>query len=198
MSRIPPVPAADLGPLRATVERIEAFCGFSPNSLLIMAHRPRLAEAFTTFATSITLTDDSVIDEQLRWMVAHVSSRASGCRYCQAHTAHFGHERGGIPEPKVAALWEFESSELFSPAERAALRLAAAAGSVPNETTDQHFEELRDHFSDEQIVEMVGVISLFGFLNRWNDTLATQLEGPPASFASEHLAPSGWELGVHA
>ena len=69
-------------------------------------------------------------------------------------------------------------SPLYSAAERAALDLAVAAGAVPNAATDQMFLELRKHWTEEQIVEIVGVIAVFGF-NRWNDTLATPLEDEP-------------------
>lgn len=48
------------------------------------------------------------------------------------------------------------------------------------------------------MVEIVAVVSLFGFLNRFNDTLASALEEDAIGFASAHLAQSGWQLGKHA
>ena len=39
---------------------------------------------------------------------------------------------------------------------------------------------------------------MFGWMNRWNDTLATQLEDHPLEFARAHLTASGWTPGVHA
>ena len=69
---------------------------------------------------------------------------------------------------------------------------------MPNQAGPGHFEALREHFSEEAIVELVAVVSLFGWLNRWNDTMATELEGGPLAFASEHLAPGGWRVGDHA
>ena len=72
-----------------------------------------------------------------------------------------------------------------------------AAGQVPNEVNTQHFDALRVHFSDEGIVELVAVISLFGWLNRWNDTLGSALEDAPRAFAEEHLAQRGWQIGKH-
>ncbi|MEM7483470.1 MAG: carboxymuconolactone decarboxylase family protein, partial [Acidobacteriota bacterium] len=63
--------------------------------------------------------------------------------------------------------------------------------------TDADFAELRRHFDEVQIIELVGVVALFGFLNRWNATLATELEGPPRAFAEERLAPFGWDPGQH-
>ena len=68
---------------------------------------------------------------------------------------------------------------------------------MPNASTPEHFEELRRHFSDEEIVEIVAVISLFGWLNRWNDTMATELEDGPLAFASKTLDPQGWAPGKH-
>ena len=76
--------------------------------------------------------------------------------------------------------------------------MAARAGSVPNGVEDEDFDELRKHYNEREIVEIVAVISLFGFLNRWNDTLATELEASPLRFADAHLAAHGWQPGKHA
>jgi alkylhydroperoxidase family enzyme len=85
----------------------------------------------------------------------------------------------------------------LSDAERAALGLAFAAGQVPNAATDAHFEALRAHYDEREIVEIVAVISVFGFLNRWNDTMATTLESAPMHFAADQLASQGWVAGKH-
>ncbi len=98
---------------------------------------------------------------------------------------------------KIAAVFEYETSPIFTPAERSALRVAARAGSVPNGVEDEDFDELRKHYSERETVEIVAVISLFGFLNRWNDTVATELEASPLRFADTHLAGHGWQAGKH-
>jgi AhpD family alkylhydroperoxidase len=124
-------------------------------------------------------------------------SQAAGCRYCIAHTGAFAVERG-VNETKLKAIFEFETSSLFTAAERAALKVARGAGVIPNGVNDEEFRQLRTHFGDEQVVEMISVIAFYGFLNRWNDTIATELESTPTQFASEHLAAQGWKLGKHA
>jgi alkylhydroperoxidase family enzyme len=86
---------------------------------------------------------------------------------------------------------------LYSESERATLDFALAAASVPNAVTDQMFTELRKHWIEEQIVEIVGVIALFGFLNRWNDTMVTPLEDEPIEVAEQYLARGGWRMGKH-
>jgi alkylhydroperoxidase family enzyme len=113
-----------------------------------------------------------------------------------AHTAE-GSAKLGVEQKKLDEVWNYQTSPLYTPAERAALDVAVAAGCVPNAVTDETFAELRKHWDDEQVVEIVGVIALFGFLNRWNDTFATPLEEAPLHFGETHLADQGWDAGKH-
>jgi uncharacterized peroxidase-related enzyme len=196
MTRIQSAPAERLDEVSNELQLMGAAMGFEANSLKIMAHRPPILRGFMALAGSI-LGPDSKLDKGLRQMIAYITSAASGCRYCQAHTSH-GAEVAGVDIKKLESLWLFETSDLFDERERAALSLALAAGQVPNATTDEHFTALGRYFSDEEITEIVAVISLFGFLNRWNDTLATQLEEHPLSFAEAHLQASGWDVGNHS
>ena len=47
-------------------------------------------------------------------------------------------------------------------------------------------------------MDIVAVISLFGFLNRFNDTMATELEASPIEAGNRFLAKKGWSVGKHA
>ena len=94
-------------------------------------------------------------------------------------------------------MFEFESSDLFSDQEKAAVRVAVHAGMVPNGVQAEQMTALSQHFREKQAVEVVAVISLFGFLNRWNDTMATTLESAPKHFAADQLASHGWVAGKH-
>jgi uncharacterized peroxidase-related enzyme len=170
--------------------------GFLPNSQLIMAHRPEILRAFVQLVAAIT-GPSSTIDPQLRNLVSQMASRAAGCGYCMAHTAHSA-GRVGISAAKEDALWEYETSPLFSAAERAALRVAQCAAQVPNAVSDEDFSELKRYYSDAQIVDIVAVIALFGFLNRFNDTMATELEASPVAAGQRFLADRGWTVGKHA
>ena len=60
---------------------------------------------------------------------------------------------------------------------------------LPSAVTDAVFERLREHYSDREILEITAVIALFGFLNRWNSTLATDLEALPGKALSD-IAPN--------
>jgi uncharacterized peroxidase-related enzyme len=167
---------------------------FVPNSLFTMARRPEILRAFSELITQIWRT--GTLPRPLKPLVAIVSSVAAGCRYCQAHEAVDARMRG-VSEEKISAIWDFERSPLYDDAERAALRFARDASLVPNEVTAASFEELREHWDEGQIVEILSVVGLFGFLNRWNDTMATDLEPVPLAFASERYG-GRWGPGKHA
>jgi alkylhydroperoxidase family enzyme len=105
--------------------------------------------------------------------------------------------RLGIPEEKFDAVWDYRASPFFNEAERVAIEFTVAASSQPNDVTDELFARLKRHWTDGQIVEIVGVIALFGFLNRWNDTMATPLEEEPTRIGEQHLAKRGWSVDKH-
>lgn len=195
MSRIQHASEEAQAEVSSELQMIAAAMGFAPNSLKLMAHRPAMVRGFAAMATAM-LGAEACLDPGLRQMIAHVSSAAAGCSYCQAHTGH-GAERTGLSTAKIEALWGDRQGPEFTDAERAALALAEAASCVPNEAGDAHFEALQAHYSTKDITEIVGVIAMFGFLNRWNDTLATFLEEEPRGFAEEYLAEKGWTLGAH-
>ena len=114
-----------------------------------------------------------------------------------AHNAG-GSLRSGIDEKKLAVVWEFRTSAMFTDAECVALEYAIAAASQPNEVTDALFADLLRHWTEGQVVEITGLIAYFGFMNRWNDSIATPLEEEPIEVAEKHIAKHGWKLGKHA
>lgn len=196
MPRVKPLKREDVPELEDAFAATEKRMGFMPNSLLVMAHMPELVRGFNQLAAPL-YGPGAKLSGQLRGLVANIASRTAGCQYCVAHTANTAHN-ADLADRKLAAIWEYETSPLFSDAERAAMRFAQAAASVPNAVTDEDFAELRKHYSEREIVELVAVIAFFGFLNRWNDTLATPLEETPLSYAEKVLTGTGWEPGKHA
>ena len=194
MANLEPLRREDLPELEELFQHYDETLSFVPNSLFTMARRPEILRAFSDLITKIWRTGTLPIE--LKPLIAVISSQAAGCRYCQAHEAVDARERG-VDAEKIAAVWEFETSPLFSEGERSALRLARDASLQPNLATREHFDALREHYSEGEVVEIMAVISLFGFLNRWNDTMATDLEEEPFTFASETYGAWGWIPGKH-
>ncbi len=181
--------------LRQAAPRLQMQFGFIPNSIRTMAHRPKLVDGFLALQGAV-MGGDGTVSAELKKLVAHVASKAAGCLYCQAHTT-FTAGRAGTDAERLANLWDYQTSDLFSEAERVALDYALAAGSVPNGVTESLMTRMRVHWCDEQIVEILGVISFFGFLNRWNDSMATTLEDPAQLYAADLLGERGWTVGKH-
>lgn len=194
MANVQPLTREEASEFSELLAAVEQSMGYVPESMMTMAHMPGLLKAFAPLGPAIM--GPGKVDLGLKSLVAQISSTAAGCRYCTAHSAE-GAAHRGISTEKVENVWTFETNDLFSPAEVAALRLARDASVTPNASTPAHFEELAEHYSQEQVVEIVAVISFFGFLNRWNDTMATPLEDGPFDFATKHLSASGWEAGAH-
>ncbi|WP_227814741.1 carboxymuconolactone decarboxylase family protein [Nitrogeniibacter aestuarii] len=195
MARLDPLPKDAAPELADEFAFFERTLGFVPNSLLTMARRPALTRGLIALSKGV-YDPSGEVDLGLKRLIGHVASMAAGCMYCRAHTATSA-MRHGIEGDKLAAIHEYRTSPLFSEAERIALDFALAAASQPNDVTDAQMDHLRTHWSEGQIVEMLGVIGLFGFFNRWNDSLATALEAEPQETAEATLSATGWSVGKH-
>lgn len=169
--------------------------GFTPNSIQTMARRPNIVRAFMQLNQAILY--EGTVPEELKMLVSLIASQVAGCRYCQAHMANLSRIYKAS-DARIAAVWDFETSEFFSEAERAALRVACYGAMAPSQATEAHFDELAKHFDEAEIVEIVATVALFGFLNRWNDTMATELEELPITVAAATIGGKfGWEPGKH-
>jgi len=196
MPRLAPLPPETTPELKSHFDFFLSTLGFTPNSVLTMQRKPKLVQAFAQLNAAV-MDPVGEVDLGFRRLIGHVASKAAGCLYCQAHTL-LGAHNFGISDEKLAAVWTYASSPLYSEKERVALDFALAAAAQPNEVTDEQFAELRQHWSEGEIVELLGVVAMFGFLNRWNDTMATPLEAVPDAVAAKAAGDRGWSAGKHA
>ncbi len=169
--------------------------GFCPNSVLTMQRRPAISKAFINLNKAV-MANEGRVTSALKRMIAWVSSNATGCRYCQAHAIRAA-ERYGAEQEQLDNIWDYKTHPAFSAAERAALDFSLAASVIPNAVTSEIQEELHKYWDDGEIVEMLGVISLFGYLNRWNDSMGTSIEDGAVESGKHYLGKHGWEKGKH-
>ena len=169
--------------------------GFCPNSVLTMQKKPHLAQAFVNLNKAV-MDNAGSISSEFKRIIAYISSNTAGCRYCQAHTIRAAERYGGEKE-RLEQAWDFENSSLFSEAEKVALRFTIAASSVPVSTSQELEELLQHHWDETDILEIMSVIALFGYLNRWNDVIGTSLE-KDAKDSAESLLQNQWDIGKHA
>lgn len=169
--------------------------GFCPNSVLTMQHRPAISKAFINLNKAV-MENKGKVTAALKRMIAWVSSNATGCRYCQAHAIRAA-ERYGAAQEQLDHIWEYKTHPAFSDAERAALDFSLAASVIPNAVDEQIKKRLYEFWDEGEIVEMLGVISLFGYLNRWNDSMGTTLENDAIKSGEQFLGKHGFNIGKH-
>ncbi len=169
--------------------------GFCPNSVLTMQRRPAISKAFINLNKAV-MANEGRVTSALKRMIAWVSSNSTGCRYCQAHAIRAA-ERYGAEQEQLDNIWEYRTHPAFNEAERAALDFSLAASMVPNAVNEDIKARLHEHWDDGEIVEMLGVIALFGYLNRWNDSMGTNIEEGAVESGEQYLGKHGWNEGKH-
>ena len=170
--------------------------GFCPNSVLTMQIRPEIARSFINLNIAV-MTNHGRVTSAFKRIIAWVSSNASGCNYCQAHAIRAA-ERYGAEQEQLDNIWEYRTHKSFNEAERAALDFSLAASQLPNAVDEELQQRLHRYWDDGEIVEILAVVSLFGYLNRWNDSMGTSIEKRATESAEKYLAKSGWNKGKHA
>ena len=168
---------------------------FVPNSLFTMARRPEILRAFSELITQIWRTGTVPVGTQ--------AARRDRREHRRRLPVLPGSRDGGRQAPRRAGREDRADLGLraLGPVlggrtHRAAIREGRERDSEPGDP--EHFEELRAHWDEGEIVEILAVVGLFGFLNRWNDSMATDLEETPTAFAGRTIGPHGWEPGKHA
>ena len=181
--------------LEKLVEFYNETLGFCPNSIKTMHIRPQIAYAFIEMNKSV-MENYGRVTSALKRMVGYISSNAAGCRYCQAHAIRAA-ERYGAEKDKLENIWNYKTHNTFTESERAALDFALASATIPNGVDDKIAENLRKYWNDGEIVEILGVIALFGYLNRWNDSMGTEIEHGAIESGEKYLKQYGWAEGKH-
>jgi len=193
---VSPLPSDSNDEVKQLATFFNETLGFCPNSVLTMQHRPAIAMAFIQLNKAV-MTNQGRVTSALKRLIGYVSSSKAGCQYCQAHTI-LAAERYGADSEQLANICQYSTHPAFSPAERAALDFAVAASTIPNAVDNTIIENLRQHWAEGEIVEILGVISLFGYLNRWNDSMGTNIESGAINAGEKHLTKHGWSPGKHS
>lgn len=195
MPLIPPLPADHDSEVAEMARFFNETLGFCPNSVLTMQRRPAIAKAFIGLNMAV-MQNQGRVTSDLKRLIGYLASLTAGCQYCQAHTIRAA-ERYGASDDQLQHVWEYRTHPAFSEAERAALDFAVAASVVPNGVDEAISQNLRAHWDEGEIVEILGVIALFGYLNRWNDSMGTALEKPAQESGQQFLSHRAWTGGKH-
>lgn len=176
MSRISRLDRSEVAPdIAALYDKAFAQRGNVPNMFRVMAHRP---EIFATMqAHFAAVLNTGTVPTRLKELIIVRTSQVNQTPYCLA--SHTKLARGlGWTDEQLAGLANWPQRTDFTPAEKAALRLAETVTRDAHALTDEQFAELRSHYSEGEIVELLCAIGLFNYFNRFNDALRMEPTRP--------------------
>lgn len=174
--------------LYAEIKRRRA--GKLPNSFRLMAHRPKLLASFFELVTEIRRPSGKKLTNGLKELIHFRLAAHRNCAYCLSHSVHLAQgfrrtqdELRAVLEGRVRA---------FVPHEQVALAFADAV--VHNQVDAVLIQDLRQHFDEGEIVELVMTIGVFVLLTLFNHTLRTDLDTEPAPVELTATAPAPLQL----
>jgi uncharacterized peroxidase-related enzyme len=176
MSRISRLDRSEVTPeMAALYDKAFAQRGNVPNMFRVMAHRPEIFATMQAHFGAVLST--GTVSTRLKELIIVRTSQVNVTPYCLA--SHTILARGlGWTDDQLSHLADWQAREDFTPAEKAALRLAETVTLDAHTVSDEQFAELRSFYSEGEIVELLCAIGLFNYFNRFNNALQMQPTKP--------------------
>ena len=157
--------ASDVHPI---LDKLTHVFGKVPAMFGNMARAPEAFASFMPFYSAVI--ERGTVERKYKELAYLKASLINGCEYCfRAHSA--SGKKNGVSDAQLQGLAFFHRSPAFDAKEKAVLLYServtrGAAGIRPSA-----LNELKQHFNEDQIVELTLVISMANFTNRFNDAL---------------------------
>lgn len=167
--------------LRPIVEPYMQRMGFLPNALKLYAYRPEIAETLFRLNSNIMRDPSSTLDQLLKRKLAAVACKTNGCAYCTAHSCNMllrekGPSEGwGLTQDDLLQILD-DDYQGENPMERACFTYVRAASTAPDAVPQEILDELKQHLSPPQIVELACVVGFWKFYNTVHDSLHIPVE----------------------
>jgi uncharacterized peroxidase-related enzyme len=193
MSRISRLNRDEVSPeIAAGFDKVFSQRGNVPNMFRVMAHRP---EIFSTMqAHFAAVLNTGTASTKLKELIIVRTSQLNDTPYCLASHTVLARNLGWSDD-QLAHLADWPHRADFTPAEKAALRLAETVTRDARAVSDAEFAELRSFYSEGEIVELLCAIGLFNYFNRFNNALRMEPtkagEGGCAKPAAQEAAVAG-------
>ena len=176
MSRISRLDRSEVTPdMAALYDKAFAQRGNVPNMFRVMAHRPEIFATMQAHFGAVLST--GTVLTKLKELIIVRTSQVNATPYCLASHTILARNLGWTDD-QLSHLAEWSMREDFTPAEKAALRLAETVTRDAHAVSDQQFAELRTFYSEGEIVELLCAIGLFNYFNRFNNALQMEPTKP--------------------
>jgi len=175
MARIEGVSKSQAGPVVKLVYRfgprmMKKLTGRDPQTgsglepIEIWAHQPKMMMGMGRFNQAVR--KGKAVDDRIKNLVELKGAQMIGCEFCVDLGSQIC-RKSGFSDAELLALARYRQSELFTEREKLALDYTVAVMRTPVEVTDELFARVKDHFSDEQLVEITALLTLVN-LDRFN------------------------------
>jgi alkylhydroperoxidase family enzyme len=175
MARIQGVPREQAGPVVRLVYRFmrkrmkkrtgrEAAYGSGIEPFEIWAHQPKMMSGMGKFQQAVRKGNS--VDERLKYLVELKGAQMIGCEYCVDLGSQIC-RNSGFSDEELLALPRYRQSDLFTERERLALDYTTAVMSTPAQVTDELFAQMKEQFTDAQLVEITALLTVVN-LDRFN------------------------------
>ncbi len=141
----------------------EEQAGSVPEWVKVMAHKPEILKEFTELFKTVMNTGE--LEPYLKWKIAYVVSETLKCEFCVSVTVSMLKKMGATDD----LLSDIKEMKNLKEGEKEILEL------VKDVTEDGHLDnpeimdKLKDKLSEAELVEVVSVIGLFNYINRFNN-----------------------------
>ena len=175
MARIQGVAQDQAGPMVRLVYRFmrrgmkkmtgrEAAHGSGIEPVEVWAHQPKMMSAMGKFQGAVRKGNS--VDERLKYLVELKGAQMIGCEFCVDLGSQIC-RNSGFSDEELLAIPRYRQSDLFSEREKVALDYTVGVMRTPVDVTDELFARMKEHFTDEQLVEITALLTVVN-LDRFN------------------------------
>ncbi len=175
MPRIAPISAAQASDeARAAFERMESIYGQQLEPVTVAAHSDAILKGYLDFERAFH--GARKLDRRLRDLATLKVASIIGCAFC-LDIGSSESLRHGVSAEQVMALHDYGTPASFSDLERRVLDFAVAMTATPDMMTDETFDAVREHLTDEQMVELTAAVAWENYRSRFNHAMGMKSHG---------------------
>lgn len=150
--------------IKRVYAQMEQDIGFVPNFIKTLAHSGNFLESVAALYRD--LMGETGLSERLRQLTILKTCQLNKCKYMVGLHTELAKKEGWTAEQIQTMSGDYDSSDDFNYYEKEVLRLAELISVEPDEIQDTYWTQLDNHFTSDQVVELVTLIAFFNMINR--------------------------------
>ena len=150
--------------IKRVYSQMEQDIGFVPNFIKTLAHSGNFLESVAALYRD--LMGETGLSERIRQLTILKTCQLHRCKYMVGLHTELAKKEGWTAEQIQTMSGDYDSSDDFNYYEKEVLHLAELISVEPDEIQDSYWTQLDNHFTSDQVVELVTLIAFFNMINR--------------------------------